>query len=90
MQFLHMCSSEQKYEEAWAQFAKIYATNNKKMYDYIKKEWIDNFKHKDRNTVRYKGKINKFVINLNDKGCFNNCSCSCDTFTKEAVCMHLL
>jgi len=172
MQHLHMCSSEQKYEEALAQFAIIYATNHKEMYDYIKKEWIDsqycywqifrnkpgfantnsnlesfnntvrriftkrqlfylsgsisklaeiilyysinkkafrdnpkfyknvselasrltidNFKHTDRNTVRYKGKNNKFVIRLNDKGCFNSCSCSCDTFTKEAVCMHLL
>jgi len=172
MQFLHMCSSERKFEEALEQFSNIYAKSHREMYDYIKKEWIDsqycnwqifrnkpgfantnsnlesfnntvkrtftkrqsfyisgsisklaeiilyysinkkafkdhpkfykkvveqanrltvdNFKHRDRNTVQYKGRVNKFIINLNDKGCFNNCSCNCGTFTKEAVCMHLL
>ena len=50
----------------------------------------DNFEHKDRNNVRYRGKNNKFRLNLKNNTCYNYCSCNCACFIKEAVCMHLL
>ena len=49
-----------------------------------------NFKHIDRDTELYKGVNNKFKLQLNNKSCFNNCSCNYESFIKEAVCMHLL
>jgi hypothetical protein len=49
-----------------------------------------NFKHIDRDTVVYKGINNKFKLQLNNKSCFNNCSCNYESFIKESVCMHLL
>ena len=49
-----------------------------------------NFKHIDRDTVLYKGKASKFKLNLKNESCYNNCSCNCGNFMKEAVCMHIL
>ena len=37
-----------------------------------------------------RGVNNKFKLQLNNKSCFNNCSCNYESFIKEAVCMHLL
>ena len=69
---------------------KDYPKHHPKVVEQAKKLTKDNFKHKERNIVRYNGKNNKFTIRLDDLACYNNASCDCSGFMKEAICMHLL
>ena len=43
-----------------------------------------------RKRVIYKGELNKYILNLNDEQCHNNCSCSCNYFIKSSVCKNLV
>ena len=49
-----------------------------------------NFKTIKRTRISHKGKNNKHIIKLDDKSCFNSCSCNCKTFIKFGICPHLL
>ena len=49
-----------------------------------------NFKTIKRTRISYIGKNNKHIIKLDDKSCFNSCSCNSKTFIKFGTCPHLL
>ena len=49
-----------------------------------------NFKPKSSTKIEYKGKNNFFILRLNVDTCYNECSCTCSLFSKNAVCMHLI
>jgi len=51
---------------------------------------IANFTQTSRKNITYQGKNNTFKINLANKACLNGFCCSCGSFMKNAVCMHLV
>ena len=63
---------------------------DKNVVDLASRLTKSNFTYVDRNNIVYKGVKNTFKLNLNNPSCFNKCCCNCETFMKQAVCMHLV
>ena len=51
-----------------------------------------NFKKIGHNKFRYNSlkSDSEYIVKINDKQCHNLCSCSCKTFVKNGVCMHVV
>ena len=44
----------------------------------------------NKNSVKYTGVKNQYVIKLNNENAYKNCSCNCIFYMKDAICMHLI
>ena len=79
----------------------IYFSNNRKKFSFsprfVKATHAlatsltkQNFRLIDSRTVAYSGKNNKFTIDIANEDAYRNCSCTCTTYMKDGVCLHLV
>ena len=62
----------------------------KKTYDLALTLTEKNFLKIEKTKVLYSGKNHSFKLNLKDDNNYKKCSCNCNFFIKDGICMHLI